>query len=191
MAHDVFVSYSSVDKPVADALCASLEREGIRVWIAPRDILPGKIWGEAIIDAISSSKLMVVVFSSNSNNSNQVLREVERAVSKGVAIIPFRIENVAPSKSMEYFLSSPHWLDALTPPLEQHIQKLTSIVKLLMASPFALDQLVEGDKTATPAAERAPVSERPVSTENALLDNWYRKKKDTIWNRLLSLFDEK
>ena len=191
MAHDVFVSYSSPDKPVADALCASFEREGIRVWIAPRDILPGKLWGEAIIDAINASKLMIVVFSSNSNNSNQVLREVERAVSKGVAIIPFRIENVVPSKSMEYFLSSPHWLDALTPPLEKHAQKLTNIANLLLSNQFALDQLAETDKPPAKVASTATTAGKQTSSEDVSLDDWYKRKKDTIWNTVLSLFDEK
>src|SRR5713101_8280389 len=48
MAHDVFISYSSKDKPVADAVCAGLEGRGIRCWAAPRDILPGSDWGAAI-----------------------------------------------------------------------------------------------------------------------------------------------
>jgi hypothetical protein len=38
MAHDVFISYSSKDKPVADAVCAGPEGRGIRCWVAPRDI---------------------------------------------------------------------------------------------------------------------------------------------------------
>jgi hypothetical protein len=49
-----------------------------------------------------------------------VRREVERAVHKQVSILPFRIENVLPSKSLEYFLSAQHWLDAFPPPREPH-----------------------------------------------------------------------
>jgi hypothetical protein len=90
-------------------------------------------WGEGIIDGIQRSKLMVLVFSSSANASPQIRREVERAVNKGLPIIPFRIEEVMPSRSLEYFLSSPHWLDALTPPVEAHIQKLVDSVKTLLA----------------------------------------------------------
>ena len=54
MAHDVFISYSSKDKLIADAACAILESKGIRCWIAPRDILPGADWGESIVDALES-----------------------------------------------------------------------------------------------------------------------------------------
>jgi len=116
MAHDVFVSYSTKDKPTADAICAALEANGIRCWIAPRDILPGSDWGEAIIDAIHACRAMVLVFSGSSNASSQIKREIERAVNVGIPVLPFRIEDVLPSKTLEYFISTQHWLDALTPP---------------------------------------------------------------------------
>jgi hypothetical protein len=132
MAHDVFISYASSDKSVADAACAKLEAEGIRCWIAPRDILPGREWGASIIEAIESARIMMLVFSSNANTSQQIPREVERAVSKGLPIIPFRIEDVVPSRNLEYFLSTPHWLDAMTPPLERHLEYLAETVKLLL-----------------------------------------------------------
>lgn len=132
MAHDVFISHSSQDKTIADAVCAMLESRGIRCWIAPRDILPGTDWGESIIDGINESRLMVLVFTTNANKSSQITHEVERAVHKGIPIIPFRIEDITPSKSLEYFISTPHWLDALTPPLEQHLGRLAETVKLLI-----------------------------------------------------------
>ena len=96
MAFDVFISYASKDKIVADAVCAKLESSAIRCWIAPRDIVAGTSYGEAIIEAIHGAKVMVLVFSSNANASGHIPKEVERAVSNGVAILPFRIEDVAP-----------------------------------------------------------------------------------------------
>ncbi len=56
MAHDVFISYSAKDKTTADAVCAMLESEGIRCWIAPRDVVPGMEWGECIIEAIEQTR---------------------------------------------------------------------------------------------------------------------------------------
>ena len=100
MAHDVFISYSSHDKQIADAICAALESEHIRCWIAPRDILPGTDYPKAIIEALNQSKLFVLVFSSNANRSKQVMREIERAASKELIFIPFRTEDVTPSKQI-------------------------------------------------------------------------------------------
>ena len=136
MAHDVFLSYSSKDKAAADAVCHALEAARIRVWMAPRDILPGAGWAQSIIAAINGARVMVLVFSGNANGSPQIEREVERAVAKGVAIVPVRIEDVAPSEALEYFISAPHWLDAFTEPLEEHFEKLTEAVKRLLTSDF-------------------------------------------------------
>lgn len=133
MAHDVFVSYSTKDKSTADAICAALEANGIRCWIAPRDILPGSDWGESIIDAIHACRAMVLVFSGNSNASSQIKREIERAVNACIPVLPFRIEDVLPSKTLEYFISTQHWLDALTPPLEQHLQYLATTMRAILA----------------------------------------------------------
>lgn len=134
MPHDVFISYSSHDKSVADAVCAKLEADRIRCWIAPRDVLPGIPYAEALIDALNAASVFVLVLSAQSNTSPQVLREVERAVHRGLPIIPFRIEDVALSKAMEFFVSAPHWLDAMTPPLEMHILKLSETVRALLSA---------------------------------------------------------
>lgn len=131
-AHDVFVSYSSINKPVADAIVSRLEQEGVRCWVAPRDVIPGQNFAEAILHAIESSRLMVVVLSNESNQSQHVPREVERAVHHNVVVVPFRIESVEPSGAMAYFLASEHWLDALTPPLEKHIANLVQVVNNLL-----------------------------------------------------------
>ena len=74
--------------------------------MAPRDIEPGSDWSSSIIDGINGSRAMVLVFSANANTSQQIKREVERAVHKGIPIIPLRIENVVPEKSLEYFIST-------------------------------------------------------------------------------------
>jgi hypothetical protein len=132
MPHDAFISYSGRDKATADATCAALEASGVRCWIAPRDITPGAEWGEAIIDGINQSRVLILIFSANANESPQIRREIERAVGKGLPIIPFRIQDIAPTRSLEYFIGAVHWLDALTPPLETHLRRLVDTVKALL-----------------------------------------------------------
>ncbi len=141
MPHDVFISYSSVDKNAADTVCSILEQNGIQCWMAPRNITPGVDFAEAIIDGIRSSKVFVLVYSSKSNNSKQVIREVDRAVDTGLPVINLRLEDVPLSKQLEYYLSSVHWLDAMTPPLEKHVNKLSGVVKIFLES----DEVKEDD----------------------------------------------
>jgi len=159
MAYDVFISYASEDKIVADAVCAMLESHAVRCWIAPRDVLPGMAYGEAIIDAIRGCRIMVLVFSSKSNASPHIPKEIERAVSAGVAVIPFRIEDVRPGKSLDYFIGSVHWLDALTLPLEQHIERLVQNVQTLLSRDVPV---IEPKKSSAIAAPVASVASSPV-----------------------------
>ena len=134
--HDVIISYSTIDKTAADAVCAKLEERGIRCWIAPRDISAGMQYAEAIVSAIDSARVMVLIFSSHANASKHVKREAERAVHDGIPIIPFRIEDVEPTLSLQYYISAQQWLDALTPPLEQHIPKLAESISILLGKPI-------------------------------------------------------
>ena len=159
MAYDVFISYAKEDKVVADAVCATLESHAVRCWIAPRDVLPGVAYGEAIIDAIRGCRIMILVFSSKSNASPHIPKEIERAVSAGVAVIPFRIEDVLPGKSLDYFIGSVHWLDALTRPLEQHLERLVQNVQTLLSRDAAV---IEPNKSSGIAAPAPSVVSSPV-----------------------------
>jgi hypothetical protein len=134
MARDAFISYSQPDHTCAFELVARLEAEGINCWIAPRDIAPSADWAAEIMDAISSVRVMILVFSANSNLSPQVRREVERAVHKQLSVLPFRIENVSPSKSLEFFLSAQHWMDAFPPPRQPHYARLCTYLKTQLAA---------------------------------------------------------
>jgi hypothetical protein len=138
MDGNVFVSYSQPDRECALEMVGHLEARGIPCWIAPRDITPASDWAAEIIDAISSARAMILVLSASSNDSPQVRREVERAVHKQLVILPFRIEDVRPSKSLEFFLSTQHWMDAFPPPREPYYARLCSFLKA-PAPPSAIE----------------------------------------------------
>jgi formylglycine-generating enzyme required for sulfatase activity len=147
---DVFISYSTLDKEAADRVVAALESQRLRCWMAPRNILPGAEWGGAIIDAIGNSRTMVLVYTAHSNESKQVLREVERAVNKGLPVVPLRIEDVPLSNNMEYFISASHWLDAIGGPTQEHLEKLTKTILSL------IDRHQDVDLNMPEAAPAAP-----------------------------------
>jgi hypothetical protein len=144
-------------------MCAALENGGIRCWVAPRDVQPGRSFAGEITRAIQDSKIMVLIFSAHSNNSEQVLREVQLAVKARLHIVQFRIENVRMNDDLEYFLSTPHWLDALTPPLENHLRKLEISIKTL------LDGAVVERTTQRPVSTGSEVNVRPPSSTKAAL----------------------
>jgi hypothetical protein len=68
---DAFVSYASVDATIANSVVEALERDGMRCWIAPRDVTPGSRYADEIVGAINDAKVVVLVLSdySPSNRS--------------------------------------------------------------------------------------------------------------------------
>jgi hypothetical protein len=146
MPADVFISHSNKDKTIAEAICHRLEANGIRCWIAPRDIEFGSDWTAGIMQGISSCTVFVLVFSDSANTSDHVRREVAKAFSLGLAVIPFRTEDVAPNRSLSYFLETVHWLDAFPSPTESYFGALADQIKRLLEQP-AID---EGTEQALP-----------------------------------------
>src|ERR1700687_5938560 len=96
MPKDVFISHATEDQATAADVCALLEARGIQCWIAPRDVAPGKVWDEAILDAIESASAFLLILSKAANLSHFVKNEVNRAFSQGKSIITFRTEDVTP-----------------------------------------------------------------------------------------------
>jgi hypothetical protein len=131
MAQDVFISYAVEDREAADKVCGALEGQGIKCWMAPRDVPYGADYEEAIVDAITASRLLVLILSPHSNASPHVKREIQNACAEGsqTQIIPLRIGDVPYNKALRYYLGSAQWLDASTPPLENHLQPLVRHVR--------------------------------------------------------------
>jgi hypothetical protein len=108
----IFISHSSQDRRVAARICDALERLGLGCWLASRDIDPGENFQEAIVRAIRSVRVMVLVFTGNANNSNEIKKEIALASQNGLPVIPLRVEDVVPSDAFLYELSTRQWVDA-------------------------------------------------------------------------------
>lgn len=156
--HDVFISYSSKNKNIADAIVADLEQNGIKCWYAPRDIYPGEDWAGAIKNAIGSTKIFVLVFTDESNRSHQVTNEVTLAVNSGKIIIPFRLSGSDMNDTLLYYLSSVHWLDAVSQPLNQNIETLRMQISALLDIDESTDRKAGAAMSAGTAAATAGIA---------------------------------
>ncbi|HST12248.1 MAG TPA: TIR domain-containing protein, partial [Terriglobales bacterium] len=154
---DVFLSYASPDRSIADAVCGALERAGMTCWIAPRDVTPGEFYADAIVRGIDAAKVMVLVLSQNAAASPHVVREIERATSKGRPVVSFRIDMTSMPPALEYFLNASHWLDTSASGITATLSKLTDAVKRLLApgaSPADAPS-IRRDKLPSPVAASA------------------------------------
>jgi succinate dehydrogenase hydrophobic anchor subunit len=152
MSAQVFISHASKDQKVARTICSALEGRGLKCWIASRDIGPGENFMEAIVRAIRACKVMVLVFSSAANNSDEIKREIVLAGQNKLVVIPVRVEDVAPSDAFAYQFATRQWID-LFDDWEHQIERLTSwIGAILQVAPAALGSVSPGAPASQPSA---------------------------------------
>ena len=149
----VVISYTQPDWDLARELVAHVEAHGIACWIAGRDVPLGADRATEIVNAIAAARVMVLVFSASANLSSDVHREVERASDRGVSLLPFRIADVVPSSSLEYFLSGQKFFDAYPPPHAPHYARLCACLHTILASSTDAAQHTDATLTPIPAPE--------------------------------------
>ncbi|WP_405320890.1 toll/interleukin-1 receptor domain-containing protein [Methanobrevibacter thaueri] len=115
MSKDIFISYSTNDTDIAEKARDYLEENGLDCWMAPRDIKTSDNYAQEIMDALNEAKIVTLIFSKSSNESPYVLEELDKAY-RDKPILPFRIDDVLPKGSMEFYLRNNQWLDASTNP---------------------------------------------------------------------------
>lgn len=128
MNPDVFISYSTKDDEIAEKACYVLEQNGLKCWIAPRNISSGKNYIDEIANAIKATKIVVLIFSKNSQASKYVNNEINMAFTRNKPIITFNIDNSMPEGYMEYYLKVSQWLMGCPKP-EDKLEKLVEDAK--------------------------------------------------------------
>lgn len=168
MMIDVFISYSSKDKVIADAVCHSLEEHSITCWMAPRDVIAGEAYAHQIIQAIKQCSAVVLVFSPNANVSEHVGNEIDRAFNSRKPIIPFVVEKTDVNEDLDYYLSRKHWLVAYPDYREKTANLVDTVLRLIDRA----------DKDLTNGPESVPVKMIPVEGGSFLMGATKEQGKD-------------
>ena len=111
MSASIFISFAAQDRKVASTICQALESRGFGCWISSRDILPGENFQSAIVRAIRKAKMMLLVFTANSNNSEEMTKELALASQQKLIVVPLRVEDVTPNDAFAYEFATRQWID--------------------------------------------------------------------------------
>jgi len=156
MTAPIFISYSSKDRAITETICSALENRGINCWMSSRDIGPGENFQESIIRAIRTASAMVIVFSGNSNNSDEVKKEVALAGQHKLVVVPVRVEDVVPAEAFQYELATRQWIDMFEN-WEHAIERLATQIRTILAGKAAHDAATEGGTAETVQPVVTPV----------------------------------
>jgi len=181
--HEIFISYSSKDKALAERVCEKLEKNNLHVWIAPRDVPAGSNFAQSIVEAINTSQVFILLWTGNANKSKHILNEINQAFDRGIDIIPFRLEEIEPSSALQYYIGRTQWLDAFQSPWEQHLDKLIKqIINLIGIE--NLEQLQEKEKSMKEHFENPFTFGNPIRNPERFIGR--KEEIRQVTNRLLS-----
>jgi hypothetical protein len=161
-AMPIFISYSSKDQKSAEAICTAIENRGFACWIASRDIGPGENFQAQVVRAIRNAKIMVLVFSSNANNSEEIKKELVLAGQCRLVVIPIRVEDVTPDDAFAYEFATRQWIDVFGD-WEHAIQRVIHQIEVIVgeaAKPGVATETTEG-KSPQPPSEPTPAPLTP------------------------------
>jgi len=174
----IFINFSDKDRAKAVQLCEVLESSGFKCWISCRDIPAGANYKEKIIEALSTSRLMILLISETSCNSKYVIREVELAFDNDVSIIPIRIDDVKPAGMLKYSIATVNWINAFEKPLGEYYPLIISAVK-------GFNRIENDEEKESPFQNRVPSV--PLSSKKEPPE-WMNTVKKTLFSQALYVF---
>lgn len=140
MPRDVFISHVEQDRAVAEAVCAALEQAGHLCATAA--------------EGSDDARLVLAILSAQSAGSPEIAREAHQAARLGTPVILLRIDPVEPAPALASALIGAQRVDALSPPLQPHLDYLAAIA----------GRLLDGEETGRPlTAPPRPLPPRPVT----------------------------
>lgn len=131
--HDIFISYSRKDKEIVKVLCDALHENNISFWLDRNDIPLAAEFPAEIVNAIEHAKIVVLVASKNSKESDFVVREIKYALDKGKTVLPFKVDDEAYNDNLKLYLDIYNFFPAFPPPisiyLKEFVQKITALTQ--------------------------------------------------------------
>lgn len=175
MDHHVFISYHHSRLAVAKKIVKQLEKDGIKCWCAPRDVVGP--YASCIVKAIKVAQFFVLLLDGKSSHSHHVLDEIEIAYKcliqddDACVIMPIRLDKEELSDDMQYYINRIHQIDASNHNLDKAIESLKNNIKAIM-NPY---------KRKGPTQRKATVFYKNTSAVEL--------KRLRVQNRFLHIFD--
>jgi len=107
MKPNIFMSYSRREVGFIDDLTHRLEKEGFKVWLDYRSLVPGTPWAGQINKGLDESEVILLVVSKESIASKYVELEWRRVLKETKRIILVIFEAVDLPKELERY----EWVD--------------------------------------------------------------------------------
>lgn len=128
MAIDVFISCSTRDRDVAEAIGQSLHAHGV-TFCSPLAPMPG----QSAKPADNKYRTVFLVFSSQANRSGRVRKEIRCAIEQQTPIVTLSVEDVPVLSPFDRLAESDYWRHGRRTSLPEHVELVVYWITMLLA----------------------------------------------------------
>ncbi|MCK5072470.1 MAG: toll/interleukin-1 receptor domain-containing protein [Bacteriovoracaceae bacterium] len=126
--HDVYICSGKDDHKVASELCEKLTAANISCFVKPSVFKMDAILARKVTRKIKDARVFVFVFSSLSNENEEILWEIDKALELKKVFITFKMEDACPSDTLAYYIGNTQWMDANSENLSESIRDLQKVL---------------------------------------------------------------
>ena len=146
---EVFVSYSRNDKDRVLELAGKLRAAGVSLWLDTSGIDGATLWGEQIVHALESAKVLLLMITKSAVQSDNVAKEVVLVSERKGHILPVHLEPTQIPSTLKYQLAGIQHVEYFDP--AESDQNLKAILRSLARIGVKIAPPPQEAKTATPA----------------------------------------
>src|SRR3972149_4736716 len=111
---DVFLSHNSKNKPIVRKLAIELKNRGLKVWLDEWELVPGRLWQEAIEEIIQTTKTAAVLVGKDGMGPWEIpeMRAcLSEFVRRKLPVIPVLLPEASKKPELPLFLRLFTWVD--------------------------------------------------------------------------------
>ena len=153
----ILISYSNDSKKTAIKLSNKLETFGHKCWIEPRNIPGNTNRRKAVHEAITEAELVLMIFSKESDKSEDIMQQYDWAFEAEVPIVPFVVSDVSLSVSMQHFLNTHDWINAYDTNFDNAVEDLLDYLE----EPSKQEDVELEENIERPKRQRVPQKKEP------------------------------
>lgn len=148
MSQDVYICYDANDQEFANKVCNVLEKNGLSCWIKSRDVGVNDIIDE-INNAIDKSRVMLLIYSEYSKDSNVVNTEVDFAFSGDMPVLIYKIDDSKFGGGFPFFIEDNQVIDAhedVESKFDELVSTISPLVKKQKAKERSISYIIKKHK---------------------------------------------
>ncbi len=165
---DVFISYARDDKERVIDLVTRMRDAGVSIWIDLGSIDGAAMWGEAIVNALDSAKVLLLIVTEASVRSHNVAKEVVLTSERKGSILPVLLEPTTIPPSLKYPLAGIQQIEYYQGSPDENLKVILRSLERLGVGIAAPQASVARTVDATAARPTAALPGDPVTVAGAL-----------------------